>query len=227
MSRSCLRAPETEIYECAELLRRAADAHLLNRPAEATDLFVQSNRSVVREWLESIWGKGSPYVRYRSIPEAPPILAKSERIESRMPTSTEKIALHRRDRFNCRFCGIPVVRSEVRKHLHLLYPEAIPWGRTNATQHAAFQALWAQYDHILPHARGGTNVLENMVLTCAACNFGRMNYTLEEVGLDDPRNREPVTTTWSGLEDVLPPGKRIVLWCADVAGQATGRHSVL
>jgi 5-methylcytosine-specific restriction endonuclease McrA len=79
----------------------------------------------------------------------------------------------------------------------------LPWGRTNMTQHAAFQAMWAQYDHVLPYARGGNSTLDNMIVTCAPCNFGRMNYILEEVGLADPRGREPIGSKWDGLERLL------------------------
>ncbi|GFM84817.1 hypothetical protein PSCICO_02160 [Pseudomonas cichorii] len=83
------------------------------------------------------------------------------------------------------------------------YPDALPWGKTNAGQHAAFQALWAQYDHVLAHARGGDNSLENTVLTCAPCNFGKMNHTVEELNLIDPRKRDPVKSMWDGLERLL------------------------
>lgn len=114
-----------------------------------------------------------------------------------MPTASEKRALHKRDGCHCRFCGIPLVRGEVRRKISEAYPV---WGRRNADQHAAFQAMWMQYDHILPHSKGGTNDLENLVVTCAACNFGRMNHTLQEVGLLDPREREPLQSTWDGLE---------------------------
>jgi hypothetical protein len=37
------------------------------------------------------------------------------------------------------------------------YPNALTWGTKNTDQHAAFQAMWAQYDHIIPHGRDGTN----------------------------------------------------------------------
>ena len=50
--------------------------------------------------------------------------------------------------------------------------------------------MWAQYDHLVPHARRGTNELGNLVITCAPCNFGRMEHCLEDVGLIDPRTRE-------------------------------------
>ncbi|MDQ6698748.1 MAG: HNH endonuclease [Acidobacteriota bacterium] len=117
-----------------------------------------------------------------------------------MPTTAEKQLLFERDGFHCRFCGIPVIRSEVRQRMRVAYPEALPWGITNPTQHAAFQAMWLQYDHVLPHARGGDNSLGNVVITCAPCNFARMNSTLDEVGLMDPRTREPMRSDWDGLE---------------------------
>jgi 5-methylcytosine-specific restriction endonuclease McrA len=112
----------------------------------------------------------------------------------------EKKRLLQRDLFRCRFCGIPVIRSEVRKKIRNSYPDALSWGRRNGEQHAAFQAMWAQYDHIIPHSRGGDNSASNMVVTCAPCNFGRMEYTLDEVGLADPRNRVPGPIGWDGLE---------------------------
>ena len=80
-----------------------------------------------------------------------------------MPSAAEKQALHDRDGYHCRFCGIPVIRTEVRVKIAAVYPTALPWGRQNALQHAAFQVLWAQYDHVVPHAHGGTNELSSMV----------------------------------------------------------------
>ena len=93
-----------------------------------------------------------------------------------------------------------MIRAETRKRIRKVYPDALPWGSRNIDQHAAFQAMWLQYDHLSPHAQGGTNDLENIVITCAPCNYGRMNHTLEEVGLIDPRTREPIKSKWDGLE---------------------------
>ena len=44
--------------------------------------------------------------------------------------------------------------------------------------------MWLQFDHLLPNQGGGDSKLDNVVVTCAPCNFGRMDHTLEEVGLD-------------------------------------------
>lgn len=53
-------------------------------------------------------------------------------------------------------------------------------------QRAAFLCMWLQYDHILPHSRGGENTLDNIVVTCAPCNFSRMESTLDEAQLLHP-----------------------------------------
>lgn len=198
--RYCLRLPIPEIYDAARFLDAAVSAHTQGRRDLADELFRLANNKTVWDWTDSVWGKSSPHVQYRQIPNAPPTLPKDQRVKVRMPTTEEKSRIHARDGFHCRFCGIPVIRREVRQKIAALYPDSVPWGNTNDTQHAGFQAMWAQYDHVLPHARGGNNDFENVVLTCAACNFGRMSYTLEEVGLYDPRQREPYRSSWDGLE---------------------------
>ena len=63
--------------------------------------------------------------------------------------------------------------------------------------------MWAQYDHVTPHSNGGSNDLENLIVTCAACNYGKMGYTLEELNLLDPRNFPPIQSQWNGLERIL------------------------
>ncbi|WP_455231435.1 HNH endonuclease [Geopseudomonas aromaticivorans] len=198
--RNCLRPPITEIEDAARFLDAAVSAHLQGRRDIAEELIRFANSRAIWEWTDSIWGKNSQYVQYRHIPTAPPTLPKEQRIKVRMPNSAEKLHIHARDGYHCRFCGIPVIRREVRQLIAAAYPDVLPWGSTNDSQHAAFQAMWAQYDHVLPHARGGNNDIENVVLTCSACNFGRMSYTLEEVGLLDPRQREPRRSSWDGLE---------------------------
>ena len=120
-----------------------------------------------------------------------------------MPDSSIKRQLIGRDGYHCRLCGIPVIREEVRKRLHALYPDALPWAAGNINQHAAFQVLWLQYDHLVPHARGGSNDLDNMLIACAACNFGRMQYTLEEVGFAPVSSIERTHSSWDGLERVF------------------------
>ena len=194
--RCCSREPIPEIYDTARYLDAAVSAHLAGESAIAKELFALANSQVVWNWTDSIWGAKSPYVNVEKSTER----LGTPREKERMPTAEQKLRLHQRDGYHCRFCGLPVIRTEIRRKVSSAYPDQVPWGRTNKTQHAAFQAMWAQYDHVVPHSCGGTNDLENLVVTCAACNFGKMSYTLEELGLLDPRERPPVQSLWDGLE---------------------------
>jgi 5-methylcytosine-specific restriction endonuclease McrA len=196
-SRYCFRDPIPEIADAARYLDAAVSAHIVGRRDLAEELIRLADMHSIWEWTESIWGRNSPYVRYRPSRVVPP---KAERLKFRMPSSDDKRALHLRDGYHCRFCGITVIRKEVRQRIGAAYPQALRWGKKNTEAHAAFQVMWAQYDHLVPHARGGNNELSNLVITCAPCNYGRMSYSLEEVGLIDPRTRLPVRSGWDGLE---------------------------
>lgn len=110
-----------------------------------------------------------------------------------------------RDGFHCRFRGIPVIDPDLRRLIVKAYPGAVSWGSTNAAQHAAFQCMWLQFDHILPNSRGGDSSPENMVVIYATCNSGRMEATLEGARLINPlSNPVPVVwghhAEWDGLE---------------------------
>ena len=197
--RRSFREPIQEIFDVAKYLDAGVSAHLSGQTSLADQLFRLANSNKVWEWTDSIWGSKSKYVNVNKKTS----LHSKPKEKNRMPNSKMKQALHERDGYHCRFCGIPVIHPDIRKLLHELYPEAIPWGKTNATQHAGLQCLWLQYDHVLPHSAGGENTLENLIITCSACNFGKMNYTLQELGLLDPRNFNPICSSWDGLERIV------------------------
>ena len=199
----CFRDPIPEIYEASEYLALALKYHLEGDLKKAEELIKKADFSVIREWTESIWGAKSQYIHLKEISNPLPRLKKHERVETRMPDTKLKAEMMERDGHSCVFCGIPLIRAEVRKEFNKLYPTALEWGRRNIEQHSAFQAMWLQYDHLIPHSRGGNNNLDNLVITCAPCNFGRMEYTIEEVGIIDPMSRERIKRNWSGLEEIL------------------------
>jgi hypothetical protein len=198
--RTCLSDPIPEIFEAAGDLDAAVSAHLEGKRALADELIRRADVPAITEWTESLWGKGGPWSQPLPVESRLAFVPNDQRSKPRMPGRAGIAALVARDGFHCRFCGIPVVRAEMRMLMRAAYPEALRWGAGNADQHAGFQALWLTYDHLLPHARGGTSELGNMLITCQPCNCGRSNLTLEEVGLADPRLREPIRSAWDGLE---------------------------
>lgn len=195
-----LDGPIPDIAAAARLLNEAVSAHLAGDHALAEDLISRADMPAIREWTKSMSADSRIHLR---VPKARPELTLDLRSQPRMPTASVKRRVHERDGFHCRFCGSPLIRSETRARINTRYPKAVKWDCKESDQHAAFHAMWAQYDHLLPHSHGGTSDFENLVLTCPACNFGRTGYTLEEVGVADPRSRPRVRSEWDGLERFL------------------------
>ena len=168
----CLREPIPEIFDAARYLDAAVSAHLAGQRAVADELIRLADMPAITEWTESLWGKGGPWTRPLPVDNPPPSIPKADRTSPRMPTQRQLADLVRRDGFHCRFCRIPVVRAKVRVAISRAYPDALRWGKhnRNAEQHAALQAMWLTYDHVLPWSRGGTSDVENMVIACQPCN---------------------------------------------------------
>jgi 5-methylcytosine-specific restriction endonuclease McrA len=178
----------------------AVDAHLNGNSAAAIALFRQANLPEVWDWLNPAWTKTSSHVRFQYPHDNTKSVPKTERDPNRYAKQDTKRAVLARDGYRCRYCGIPVVASEIRDITKRLYPDAIPWGRKASEQHAGFQCLWLQYDHVVPHSHGGSSSEENVVVSCALCNFGKDEYTLKQLGISDPRLRNPEKVPWDGLE---------------------------
>lgn len=155
----------------------------------------------IRKYTERAWGAGAKErFAFIEIPGSPRKLSAGECLKPRMPTKSTCNDVLARDGRHCRFCGIPVVLPSIRQLIRQAYPNALLWGSTNISQHAAFQCMWLQFDHVLPSSRGGSSDLSNVVVTCAPCNFGRMDATLTEAQLADPLER-PTPNLWVGYED--------------------------
>lgn len=212
--RRCLREPIPEIFHAAHLLDRAVGAHLAGNRDTARDLILRANLSVVRAFTEMLWGKADNnpeqwrYVRKRALPGTPQPIDKAMRFKPRDPSAENKRIIVERDGYHCMYCGMPVIREEVRRAIDTAYAEAKIWvpssvkGAT-AKQHAALQCMWLQYDHIFPWSRGGDSLPSNVVVSCAPCNYGRGELTLDEVGIIDPRQFPVIRTSWDGLERFL------------------------
>lgn len=52
--------------------------------------------------------------------------------------------------------------------------------------------------------------MENLVSSCATCNYGKDGYTIEQLGIEDPLAHKPANGNWSGLTDKIVQLKQIV-----------------
>jgi 5-methylcytosine-specific restriction endonuclease McrA len=201
--RTCLRDPIPEIAIATRYVNEAVTAHLDGDRAEAVRLLKAADMPAIRAWSASIMGKYSEYNRPTVDPGAPPIVARDLRAKPRRPSEAMKRDLLARYRYQCCFCGTPVIRSAVRIRLISLYPDLLRWKDTNFTDNAILKVMDAQYDHAVPHARGGQTALDNLMIACGPCNYGRGGCTFGEMRLLDPRTRASIQSDWDGLERLL------------------------
>lgn len=196
-----IKQPISEIFDACQALSAAVDAHLTGRADEAAEHFRTANCPKVWAWVNPACSRPDLNVRVKSPPVDTKTVPKALRDPDRLVQKAIRQEVLARDGYRCRYCGIPVVRKEVRALANELYPEAVPWvDRDPSKQHAGFQCLWLQYDHVVPHSHGGRSTADNVVISCALCNFGKDRYTLNQLGLEDPRLRPVEWIDWDGLE---------------------------
>jgi hypothetical protein len=117
----------------------------------------------------------------------------------RNPSKAMCRAVWERDYVHCRYCGIPIIPKPVLVALRdALGADVFPVGRRNAECHGAALISWAQVDHVVPFNFGGATEPGNLVACCWACNYGKDRFTLEQLGLEDPRRRSPARSEWDG-----------------------------
>jgi HNH endonuclease len=114
--------------------------------------------------------------------------------------------LFARDGYRCRYCGVRVIPDWILELFSDVVGPSVFSGRGSKEQrHGAAVTFRAVDDHVIPHALGGQTDLKNLVTACWPCNFGKWKYTLEQIGIYDPRKRRPRRTShWDGLVSLKP-----------------------
>lgn len=203
-TRQCFLEPPPEVWTAAEHLLEAVRMHHAGDWDGAVRNFRQANSQAIGSWFNSVVGAHRDEIHGpRPIQLEPPRLPLNERSRPRMLNVVGKRQLLDRDGFHCRFCGMPVILKDTIKSIAKAYPADAPWSGKAAEQHCFFKAANLQFDHILPHSRGGETNLSNMVVTCAVCNYGRSSNTLEESFLLDPRQIPVRRSHWDGLQNFV------------------------
>ena len=109
-----------------------------------------------------------------------------------------------RDGYRCRYCGSRLISQMLLKaFIKQLNLAIIKRGKTNITTHGIIHATWPVADHLVPWVIGGRTNLENLVASCAPCNYGKAGYTIEQIGIDDPFKYPPKIDDWDGLESQI------------------------
>jgi 5-methylcytosine-specific restriction endonuclease McrA len=97
--------------------------------------------------------------------------------------------LFARDNYKCRYCTDPVVPKKVfEKAQSLIGSTDLPLGRSNLTRSGFYLMFVATLDHVIPWSLGGRTDESNLVTSCWSCNYGKANFTIEQIGIENPFN---------------------------------------
>jgi hypothetical protein len=156
-----------------------------DRLIEAKSLLKNSPDLEMREWF-SVHAQNTGAWRSKAfgIPAPAPIVP----LDANTRFDKFEAPLFARDNFRCSYCSCEVLpKKEFRKVNLVLGPDALPMGNSNATRSGFYVMFVATLDHVLPLSRGGRTDETNLVTCCWSCNYGKANFTVEQLGLSDPR----------------------------------------
>lgn len=131
---------------------------------------------------------------------------KSTHSTQRLSASLEKKAFER-DGYRCRYCALPIIDKSIFKEFsRVVGAEHFSVEKKNSKRHGITLIFRGVADHLEPFAHGGETVLENLVTSCYSCNFGKAGYTIKEMQISNPLDREPIIDgKWSGALEFLKP----------------------
>ena len=179
----------------------AKSFHLLaqGQTEAALEALAKTRESEIRDFF-ALHGQQSAYFRFQGVPKSK-VTKRADGTNAPRMNSKIELEILSRDKHCCRYCGTGVISKEVLKGYSQRIGELnFPMGKSNATRHGVILGFRAVADHVVPYSEGGATDASNLVTSCWSCNYGKSNYTVVELGLDDPRDREPVGIPgWVGL----------------------------
>ena len=96
-------------------------------------------------------------------------------------------SLFARDNYKCRYCSDHVIPKKVFKKANSrIGSQHLPLGRTNLTRSGFYLIFVATLDHVVPWSLGGRTDESNLVTSCWTCNYGKANFTIEQIGISNP-----------------------------------------
>ena len=112
--------------------------------------------------------------------------------------------LFARDNYKCRYCADPVIPKKVfKKAQSLIGSTDLPLGRTNLTRSGFYLMFVATLDHVMPWSLGGRTDESNLVTSCWSCNYGKANFTVKQIGINNPLDRDIELETENEVDRLL------------------------
>ncbi len=186
-TRSPLATPE-EVRAAGTAVKEAlngADAGELGR---ARALLTACDQAFIQSWFIVHAQNVHRFRREHFHPQAITAIPPDQR-DRPYPSKSLERAIYERDSGRCLYCGVDVLLADDQKWLHALVGnDAFAMGRTNLTRSGAMIATRATADHVIPRSQGGKTTVDNLVTACWPCQFGKAEFSPNQLGLEDPRD---------------------------------------
>jgi 5-methylcytosine-specific restriction endonuclease McrA len=182
-----------------DLFIRAVEAFKAGNKNLCLEIIGQIRTAEITEWyIEHGQMSGRHRKLQLNIPP-PETIDISLRDPIRSPAKLQK-QVFERDSYHCRYCGGKLISQEFLKaFIKSLNSPLFARGETNLNTHGVIHLTWPVADHVIPWNKGGRTSLDNLVSSCAPCNYGKDGYTIEQLGLIDPFTRPAKISDWDGL----------------------------
>jgi 5-methylcytosine-specific restriction endonuclease McrA len=185
-------------YE-VDLFIKAVEAFIAGNKNLCLEIIDQIRTTEITEWyIEHGQMSGRHRKLQLNIPP-PETIDIDLRDPIRSPAKLQK-QVFERDSYHCRYCGGKLISQEFLKtFIKSLKSPLFSRGETNLNTHGIIHLTWPVADHVIPWNKGGRTSLDNLVSSCAPCNYGKDGYTIEQLGLIYPLTRPAKISDWDGL----------------------------
>jgi 5-methylcytosine-specific restriction endonuclease McrA len=199
---SPLPKPEWMNYE-VDLFIKAVEAFIAGNKNLCLEIIGQIRTAEITEWYIE-HGQMSGRHRKLQLNISPPETKDIDlRDPVRSPAKLQK-QVFERDSYHCRYCGGKLISQEFLKtFIKRLNSPLFSRGETNLNTHGIIHLTWPVADHVIPWNKGGRTSLDNLVSSCAPCNYGKDGYTIEQLGLIDPLTRPAKISDWDGFNNKI------------------------
>lgn len=189
-------------YE-VDLFIKAVEAFIAGNKNLCLEIIGQIRTAEITEWyIEHGQMSGRHRKLQLNIPP-PETIDIDLRDAVRSPAKLQK-QVFERDSYHCRYCGGKLISQEFLKtFIKRLNSPLFSRGETNLNTHGIIHLTWPVADHVIPWNKGGRTSLDNLVSSCAPCNYGKDGYTIEQLGLIDPLTRPAKISDWDGFNNKI------------------------
>jgi 5-methylcytosine-specific restriction endonuclease McrA len=104
-----------------------------------------------------------------------------------------------RDNYQCRYCNIKLYnKKEIDRIIKDLGQDYFSKKEKPSKRHGILHFIIPVADHLYPWCRGGETSLKNLITSCGPCNYGKNNFSVEELEISNPLENIYKNKFWDG-----------------------------